>query len=492
MGQPEFEQLVGALAEQTTECGWLEFKENNTDAVEVGEYVSALANAAALVGQERAYIVWGVQNSTHEAVGTTFDPMKDKARGNEDYIPWLCRYLTPQPEMTVHTGEINGNRIVILEIHAAVHQPVQFKGEEFIRVGSYKKRLKDYGTLERQLWKNLDETPFEHRLAKDGLSATDALNLIDYTSYFELQHKNVPPDSEPILDALLADRVLVRHESGRVAITNLGALLFAKSLADFPSLERKAARVIKYRGNNKAVAEREQEGTKGYASGFQGLIGYIGALVPRNEVIGKALREVVPMYPEIAIRELVANALIHQDLAVTGAAPLIEIYDGRIEITNPGTPLVDATRFIDTPPLSRNEKLATMMRRCHLCEERGSGWDRVAVEIEVHQLPAPLVRVTGNHTSVVMYEHKPLRSMDKEDRIRAVYVHTCLKYVSGERTTNTSVRQRFGLKDSESSTASAYIREAQEAGWIVAHDPDAGRKFMQYVPAWAKAIESPL
>jgi predicted HTH transcriptional regulator len=268
--------------------------------------------------------------------------------------------------------------------------------------------------------------------------------------------------------------------------------LFAKNLSDFPSLERKAVRVIKYKGTNKVVAEREQEGTKGYASGFQGLIGYIDALVPRNEVIGKALREVLPMYPETAIRELVANTLIHQDLSVTGAAPLIEIYDDRIEITNPGIPLVDATRFIDTPPLSRNEKLATMLRRCHLCEERGSGWDRIAVEIEVHQLPAPLVRVTSNHTSVVLYAHKPLRNMDRDDRIRAVYVHACLKYVSAERTTNASVRQRFGLKDTESSTASTYIREAQEAGWIVPHDPTAGRKFMQYVPVWAKDIESTL
>lgn len=490
MGQPEFEQLVGALLEQPSECGWLEFKENNADATEVGEYISALANSAALVSQERAYLVWGIQDGDHTVVGTSFDPTGEKARGNEDYIPWLCRQLEPEPEMFVHAGEVDGKRVVILEIHAAVHQPVQFKGEEFIRVGSYKKKLKGQRTLERQLWKNLDETPFEHRLARDGLSATDALNLIDYASYFELQHMNVPPDSEPILDALITDRVLVRHESGRVAVTNLGALLFAKKLADFPSLERKAARVIKYKGSNKLVAEREQEGVKGYASGFQGLIGYIDTLVPRNEVIGKALREVVPMYPETAIRELVANALIHQDLAVTGAAPLIEIYDDRIEITNPGNPLVEAARFIDTPPLSRNEKLATMMRRCHLCEERGSGWDRIAVEIEIHQLPAPLVRVTGNHTSVVLYAHKPLRSMDRDDRIRAVYVHACLKYVSGERLTNASVRQRFGLKDTESSTASTYIREAQEANWIVPHDPTAGRKFMQYVPAWAKDIES--
>jgi ATP-dependent DNA helicase RecG len=492
MSQPEIEQLIRNLLEQTSECEWLEFKANNHDAIDTGEYISALANSAALMGQPRGYLVWGIRDRDHGVVGTKFDPSNAKARGNEDYIPWLCRLLRPQPRITIHAGGFEDERVVVLEIEPASHQPVQFKGEEFIRVGSYKKRLKDYPQLTRQLWKNLDETPFEYRLAKDGLSATEALNLLDYASYFELQRVNAPFDSEPILDSLVADRILIRHKSARLAVTNLGALLFAKKLSDFPTLERKAARVIKYKGTNKIMPEREQEGVRGYASGFKGLISYIDTLVPRNEVIEKALRREVPMYPATAIRELVANALIHQDLSITGAAPVFELYDDRIEVTNPGAPLIEPTRFIDTPPVSRNEKLATMMRRCHLCEERGSGWDRIAFEVEVHQLPAPQIRVTGSHTAVTLYSHKPLRKMDREDRIRAVYLHACLKYVTGERITNSSVRHRFGLKDTESSTATSYIREAQDEGWIVPHDPSAGRKAMQYVPAWAKDIESKL
>jgi ATP-dependent DNA helicase RecG len=230
MGQQEFEQLIHVLLEQTSEAEWLEFKANNFDAVDVGEYVSALANSAALVGQGRAYLVWGVSDE-HQVVGTKFQPTNEKARGNEDYIPWLCRSLSPQPQMSIHTGEFGGERVVVLEIQAAIHQPVQFRGDEYIRVASYKKRLKDHPQLEKQLWKNLEETPFEYRLAKDGLSATEALNLIDYASYFELQDKPVPFESEPVLDTLLTERILVRHESGRLAVTNLGALMFAKKLS---------------------------------------------------------------------------------------------------------------------------------------------------------------------------------------------------------------------------------------------------------------------
>ena len=132
-------------------------------------------------------------------------------------------------------------------------------------------------------------------------------------------------------------------------------------------------------------AEREQEGGKGYAIGFEGLVGHIGAWTPSNEVLGPAFRSEIPMFPPVAIRELVANALIHQDFTITGAGPMIEIFDRRLEISNPGEPLIDTRRFLDTQPRSRNEKLASLMRRLNICEERGTGIDKV-----VHaRLPSP-------------------------------------------------------------------------------------------------------
>jgi len=83
--------------------------------------------------------------------------------------------------------------------------------------------------------------------------------------------------------------------------------------------------------------------------------------LPSNEEIGKVFRSEVPMYPELSIRELVANAVIHQDFTLTGTGPMIELFDGRLEVTNPGTPLVDTQRFLDTPPQSRNEALASFI-----------------------------------------------------------------------------------------------------------------------------------
>ncbi len=132
-----------------------------------------------------------------------------------------------------------------------------------------------------------------------------------------------------------------------------------------------------------------------YAHGFEELIKLINLMQPANEVIGDALRKQVLTFPEAAIRELVANALIDQDLAITGAGTLVEIFENRIEITNPGEPLVDAQRFVDSPPRSRNEALASFMRRIGIYEERGSGWDKIALQCEIHQMPAPRIEVVG-------------------------------------------------------------------------------------------------
>ncbi len=226
-------------------------------------------------------------------------------------------------------------------------------------------------------------------------------------------------------------------------------------------------------------------GAKGYASGFEGLVGYVNGLLPSNEVIGQALRRIVPMFPELAIRELVANALIHQDFFVTGAGPMIEIFNDRIEITNPGEPLVDTQRFVDTPPKSRNETLASLMRRFRICEERGSGIDKVIAQIERFQLPAPLFEVPPGFTRVVLFAHRALKNMDKADRIRACYLHACLKRVTRDYLTNASLRERFGVEERNKATVSRYIREAVEAGMIRPFDEDAARKLMKYVPYWA-------
>lgn len=481
------EYLVGQVEELRRlprETEWVEFKENNDDPQEIGESISALANSAALAGKAFGYLLWGINDQTHEIVGSTFAPHLKKI-GNEELENWVLRLLSPKINFRFFPFAFEGHFVVLLEIGRAYRHPVRFMSEEFIRVGSYKKKLKDFPEKERELWRILDRTPFENLAAVDRVSSNDALRLLDYPAYFDLLEQPLPSDRNAILEALRNDALIRTCPAGGWEITNLGAILFAKKLDDFTILRRKAMRVIQYRGTGRKETAKEQVGTKGYASGFEGLVSYINGLLPTNEVVGQALRKTVPMFPELAVRELVANALIHQDFFVTGAGPMVEIFEDRIEITNPGEPLVDTRRFVDTPPKSRNETLASLMRRFRICEERGSGIDKVVFEVEFYQLPAPLFEVPEGFTKTVLFAHRPLNKMDKNERIRACYLHACLRYVNNNFMTNTSLRDWFGIKAKNSAVASRLIREALEAELIRTHDETAGRKYMKYLPYWA-------
>lgn len=481
--------IVRELCKLANETEWVELKRNNDNPRKIGEYLSALSNAAALADKAFAYLVWGVDDSTHAIVGTTVTPMSDKI-GNEELESWLLRLLSPKLNFRFHEVIVEGHRVVLLEIERARRQPTQFEGIDYCRVGNYKKKLKDFPEKERELWRVFDRTPFEDVVAREHASTYDVLDLLDYPSYFSLLGRSLPSNTAHILTALEEDRLVRKNDAGTWNVANLGAILFAKRLADFGPLGRKTVRVVVYVGPDRLVTLKEHELPTGYAAGFEGLITLINGLIPANEVIGKALRKTVPMYPELAVRELVANALIHQDFFVTGAGPMIEIFSDRMEVTNPGKPLVAIERFVDNPPRSRNEALASLMRRMGTCEERGSGVDKVVSETEQAQLPAPLFEVPDDSTRAVLFAHRPLTKMDSADRVRACYLHACLRYVNREYLTNASLRERFGLDEKNSATASRFIKEAVEDGAIVPADEGAARKLMKYMPQWAQAPKS--
>ncbi|WXL26137.1 ATP-binding protein [Ectopseudomonas mendocina] len=322
--------------------------------------------------------------------------------------------------------------------------------------------------------------------ASEALAVDVAVSLLDVQTFFDLLKLPFPATRDGVVERLLSERLL-RRAGEQFRITNLGALLLAKDMREFDSLRRKTVRVVKYRGKNKLETERDLIGQKGYACGFEALIGYINSQLPMNEVIGQALREDVRMFPELAIRELVANALVHQDFEETAGSVMVEIYSDRIEITNPGTPLIPAERFVDEYK-SRNERLADLMRRMGICEEKGSGIDKVVSSTEHYQLPAPDIRVSPVRTTVALFAHKDFVDMDTEERVRACYLHCCLKYVSNEKMTNQSLRERFNLDDARSKTASVsqIITTAVAQELIKLDDPqNSSKRYAKYVPAWA-------
>ena len=477
--------IINEARKHSSELPWIEFKHNNYDPQEIGEYVSALANTAALFNQEHAFLIWGIDDTTHDVLGTTFRPQSERVKGQSLDL-WISTQLDPQVQFYFHTTTIEDKPVVLLEIGRAFSTPVKFRGEDYIRIDSHKKKLKDYPDTERELWAIFSRTPFEIMIAMENVSGDFVLRELDFAAYFELLSLDLPSDKTKIIEALAEDGMIVKAETGNYNITNMGAILFAKRLSDFPSLTRKSVRVIKYEGNDRiSAASKEQIGGKGYANGFEGLISYINNLLPNNEVLGQALRRVVPMYPEVAIRELVANALVHQNFFMQGTSPLIEIFTDRLEITNPGSPLIDQARFVDHPPVSRNEKLASFLRRIGVCEERGSGYDKVVFQTEFYQLPAPEIEIYNDHTKVILYAHKEFSKMSKDDRYRACYLHACLKRVNRDVMTNSSLRERFKIDAKNSSMITRLLNDTCAVGLIKISPDSTSDKNRKYLPFWA-------
>ena len=476
-------KLIDTLRAEPHEMEWLEFKKNNDHPQLIGEYLSALSNSACLADKPHGYLVYGIDDPSHEVVGTGFKPHEAKGKGNEGLEPWLARLLSPQVDFRIYEYEYDGKAVVLFRVDATTNTPVKFSGKAFIRVGEHKHSLKKHPEKERKIWKKTPPTPFESGIAVTGQTSDDVFKKIDYPSLFDLLDIPLPDNRTAILDKLIELEVIQIEDSG-YGITNLGGLLFAKDLYLFPTLKRKALRVVFYEDESRINAKKEQVGTKGYAVGFESLIDSIYEQLPANELIEGALRVEQKMFPKVALREFIANALIHQDFSVIGAGPMVEVFSTRLEITNPGNPLVDTERFIDHAPKSRNETLASFMRQMNICEERGSGVDRALLAIELAQLPAPEFQGEPDFTRITLFSLREFKEMSRRDRVRACYQHCCLCWVLRDFMTNTSFRKRLGVAEKNYSMVSRVLRNALDEELIKPADPESRSTKKKYIPWW--------
>jgi predicted HTH transcriptional regulator len=278
------------------------------------------------------------------------------------------------------------------------------------------------------------------------------------------------PRSDPeILRRLIQGNFVTDNLEGGYNVTNLGAILLAKDLASFSTVSKKSVRIIKYSGSDKRSSEFEEEINRGYALGFSGMMKLITARISEREKFDDGVRKRVSMYPEIAIREIVANALIHQDFTIGGAGPIIEIFSNRIEVINPGNSLIDPDRMLDERR-SRNESLASTMRSFGICEERGGGLDKTVIELEKINLPAPEIIASENSMRVILSGPKEFSNYTKQEKLRACFFHCVLRWIARDYMSNSSLRERFKLGDEDYQAVSAIITESSRAGRIAPAD----------------------
>lgn len=476
------DKLIKLLSYSENEI--IEFKVNNTDHDRIGKYVSALANSSAMLGKQFSYLIWGIEDKTKNILGTSFDPEKEK-KGNEPFISWLERMLDPRIHIQFENCEIEDKVLVVLIIHMNAGRPVAFNGSRYIRSGSSLKNLSEYPEKERELWKSFQARAFELEFAKTGLDMDSVFRYLDTDTYIKMMNLPNSLDENILLNELIEDKIIERS-GDTYNITNMGAFTFAYHLRDFPSLQPHAIRVIRYNGNQKLQATVDQIAAKGVATGFKGLLKFIkGHLPVASEKLNDSGQMILNTdYPDLVVREIVANQIVHQDFSVSGTSPMIEIYDNRVVFTNPGAPIHQPDRLLDMPPVSRNDHLADLFRKMKLVESRGSGIDKIIITLEANGLPAPDILAKGDFTVVTLFQRKSLADMTDREKVNALYYHSAIHYLEDKYTNNRSVRERFGLSDKQSTAASKLIALAISNNKIKVYNKNAGNKNMQYIPYW--------
>lgn len=476
------ELLKASLEPPKHELNELDWKAApSPDKKRLTEHLSAFANQPG-----GGYLVYGVDSAgTPTGVGekmieTAVNQLANLGRAG----------LEPPVALDHSVEEYESTRLLFVHVPESAVKPVHIRGkgleEAFIRSGGTTRKAsrQEIGTLmlnsRTPRWEELHATVL--------LPDTEFANKLNVEPIFKMLERPAPATPAETLAWMEGERFITREPAGGGYITNLGAISCARELAEFSDLSRKAVRVVVYDGLNKATTKLEREGRKGYAISFQGLMEFVMSLLPQSEIIEKALRKKRTVYPEIALREIIANALIHQDFSVSGAGPLIEIFDDRIEISNPGglLPSKQLNRLIGTQPESRNEQLARAFRRYKICEERGSGLLKAGLQIELYGLPPIDFAAGSNHFKVTLFTPRTFARMSARERLEACYQHAVLKHFSDSAMTNKSLRERLKMPEKQRSMVSVLIQEAIDNQLVKPADPEnKSKKFAEYVPFWA-------
>jgi len=475
------EKLAGCLRPVLHEINELDWKTQLTDNKErLAEHLIAFGNHP-----NGGVLVFGVGDTDGQlhavssaTVGQIVNTLANLGRDG----------VTPPLAIDHAVAEFEGVPLLFVHIPEQPNKPVHRRGksieETWIRSGGTTRKAsrQEVGSL----MLNSKAPRWEELRASALMPLDEVLANLDLATVAKLLQKPLPAEKDE-LGRWLVDHGIATPDGADFYITNFGAVAAARQLDSFAGLKRKRIRLIRYKGTNKVDTIDELAGQKGYAVGFEGLIGHLKRILPHSEVIQQSLRTEVSVYPEIALRELIANALIHQDFSVTGAGPMVEVFSDRIEFTNPGglLPGKRVDRLIGTTPESRNESLASSFRLYRICEERGTGFQKVVASIELYGLPPLVMTPLENAFRVTLYAPRSFGDMSQAERIEACYQHSMLQYISSQTLTNTTLRERFKLHEKQRNQITNLISAAVEAGRIKRKDPGSGNKFAEYLPYWA-------
>jgi ATP-dependent DNA helicase RecG len=476
--------LMDSLLDQDP-VDWIAFKENNARPDMIGEDLSALSNMARIAGLDHGYIVWGVRDNDHALVGTTFDPFACK-KGNEDLIPWLRQMTSATIDFSFHAVTEEGKNFVVLEIGGANELPTRFAGKSYVRLASYTKDIVSQPRLERLLLEALAQAQEEDDVALSGLSEEELFTYLDFPAYYQAFNTIVPSSRQEMLTSFLREGFISRSAGGAYAISNLGALCFAKDLRRFPGLGFHIVRVGEREDGLSTSIRNPKDFYEGYVTSFSKILDYVISLTHPREAVNALGRTVVePLYPPILIREALTNMMIHQAISASGESLMIWVSPKSLSFSNPGTLEVPVDRIIDVSPKAANEKLALFLRRLGIGDSQGTGFDKIEAALQSRHMPSALIAQVGGSVRLEIEAKDSYNDFNEEERLRSAYYCACLCRENRLPLTNDTLRLRFGLGEKDRPVISRLLSRAVSLGRLKIANADSGVRSRSYLPYWA-------
>jgi ATP-dependent DNA helicase RecG len=367
--------LIDRLRALPTETEWFELKRNRFEPEQLGEYLSALANAACLAGQPRGYLVFGIDDATHEVIGTDFDPYATKAKGNQDLLPWLAAGLRPNTGFEPHVVAHPDGRVVLFEIGPANGEPVGFYGTPYIRVGTSKTELGKHPEKARALWTRGSDWSAEV-CAAASLADLDPDAISKAREQFVVKHPGQAATVPGWDDTTFLNKARVLKQG---AVTNTALLLLGRpeSATLLSPAVAKISWILKDASNREL--DYEHFGPPFLLVGDR-LLKRIRNLIVRALPSGTLFPQEIAQYDPWVIREALHNAIAHQDYRRHGRITVVEFPD-RVLVTNVGDFLpgdVETVIRQDAPQaLYRNPFLADAMVELNLIDTQGGGIKRM-------------------------------------------------------------------------------------------------------------------
>lgn len=378
MNTADLTALLDRLQAEPRESEWLEFKATRLDAQPLGEYLSALANSACLLGKPRGYLVFGIADGTHAVVGTAFDPQAEAGQGNQLLPLWLALGLHPNVGFEIHTWQYQGQRVVLFEVHPAFDRPVEFYGKAFVRNGSSKTALVKYPEKERAIWSR--RVDWSAQVCEQAtLADLDPLAIAEARRQFAEKNKTKPDRLAELAawdDATFLNKAKL---TVRGAVTHAALLLLGRE--ESSSLLAPAVARISWILKNERNEELDYEHFgPPLLLNVNKVLARVRNLTVRELPDGTLFPVELTQYDPWVIREALHNCIAHQDYGLRGRVQVVETPHALL-LTNVGGFLPGRVEDVidqDAPlEIYRNPYLAEAMVSLNMIDTQGGGIKRM-------------------------------------------------------------------------------------------------------------------